>query len=259
MVKIVIGNWKMNPTSSVDVAQLVKNLVDHVPALNPDVIKVYVAPPSIYINQVAHANDGSHIQIAAQNCAQTTQETGAFTGQVSAAMLRDMDVQAIIVGHSERREAGEDKDVIRAQVIAAAQAGLTAVLCVGEDLYAREQGTDTAIKTVCAQIDEILAAHEVTTALLSSTAETPFVLAYEPIWAIGTGKTADIEDIETMHAALEDKISKYGFGDVAILYGGSVKPSNAEEILSARGVGGVLVGGASLKAQDFVAIIEAAL
>jgi triosephosphate isomerase len=178
-------------------------------------------------------------------------DKGAHTGCVSAAMLADAGATMVIVGHSERREAQHESDEeVRAKAEAALRAGLLSILCVGESLLVREAGD--AVETVDGQLDQ---------SLPRDTDVTKLAIAYEPIWAIGTGRTPTIDDIAEMHAALRQRL-RAAYGEtgesIRILYGGSVKPGNAGEIFSVMDVDGALVGGASLKAADFVPIVEAA-
>jgi triosephosphate isomerase len=192
---------------------------------------------------------GSGVLVGGQDC--RAEETGAFTGDVSAQMLADAGAVLVILGHSERRAGyGETDALVAAKVEAALRAGLEPIVCVGETLAQREAGETLAVVT-----------GQVRGSLPAALAGRDFAVAYEPVWAIGTGLTPTLEQIEEVHVAIRATLVEM-FGDAGattpILYGGSVKPSNAGEILKAREVGGALVGGASLKAADFLTIIEAA-
>ena len=208
-------------------------------------IDVIVCPPATLIAGFAAAAYGSAVWIGAQDC--HAEPSGAFTGDLSAEMLRDAGASAVIVGHSERRIHHEESDAaVRAKVLAAHRAGLTAIACVGETRADRD--ADQALAVVGAQIDGSLP-DGVTAANL--------VVAYEPVWAIGTGLTPSSVDIAEMHGFVRQRLAaRIGAAGerVRILYGGSVKPSNAEELLHITGVDGALVGGASLKADEFLAI-----
>ena len=242
--KLVAGNWKMHGTAADlgeigAIAQAAGNL---------DGVDVALCLPATLIHRAAEAVPG--FAIGAQDIHMS--EKGAHTGDICAAMLHDAGATLTIVGHSERRDAHREDDAcVRAKAEAALRSGLQVILCVGESLEEREAGR--AVATVSGQIDASLPQH-------GATPET-FALAYEPIWAIGTGKVASCDDIAEMHAAIRDRLlAAYGEAgrDMRILYGGSVKASNAEEIFAVEDVDGALVGGASLKAADFLPIVEAA-
>jgi triosephosphate isomerase len=238
----VVGNWKMHGLSG-DLAEI-QAIADGARA-HPGV-DVALCVPSILIERAVRAVPG--FPIGAQDV--HSAEKGAHTGCVSAAMLRDAGATLTIVGHSERREGQHESDAdVRAKAEAGLAAGLSVILCVGESLEVRERGS--AISTVAAQVDASLPKSETTN----------LAIAYEPIWAIGTGKVASPADIGEMHAAIRERlIAAYGDAgqQIRILYGGSVKASNAEEIFAVDDVDGALVGGASLKAADFLPIVEAA-
>ena len=245
--KFVCGNWKMHKTVG-EAAALVGEL--RAGLAGAEAVQVAVAPPYTALQAVAGALAGSPIELAAQDVHWEAQ--GAYTGAISAAMLADVGCRHAIVGHSERRQAQHETDAdVKAKAEAALASGLDVILCVGESLAVREQGR--AVEVVDAQL----------AASLPEAVEDPASLsiAYEPIWAIGTGKVPTIEDIDEMHRALRQRLSA-AYGDAAerirILYGGSVKASNAEDIFSVEDVDGALVGGASLKAADFLPIVEAA-
>ena len=246
MRMLFAGNWKMNGlnASLAEVRALRRALADE-PARGD----VLVCPPFTLVAGAAKAVEGSPIGVGGQDCHPSA--SGAFTGDVSAEMLRDAGATAVIVGHSERRHYhGETSEIVAAKVAAARRAGLTAILCVGESDAEREAGH--AAQTVVAQLDA---------SIPEGVDGSDLAIAYEPIWAIGTGKTPKSADIEQMHDAIRALLTKRlggGASATRILYGGSVKPDNATQILSVANVDGALVGGASLKAADFLAIIRAA-
>jgi triosephosphate isomerase len=214
-------------------------------------IDLLVCPPFTLIEEFAAAASGSHVLIGAQDC--HPQSSGAHTGDISAEMLKDSGARAIIVGHSERRaDHGEKDNLVRAKAEAAHRAGLVAVICVGETLPDRESGRtlDIVRSQIAGSVPD------------GATGES-VVIAYEPVWAIGTGKTPTATDIAEVHGLIRRELSAC-FGEntaaaIRILYGGSVKPENARALLQAPDVDGALVGGASLKAKDFLGIAEAYL
>ncbi len=237
-IKLVAGNWKMNGTAAdLDQARAIAERAGQ----GTDVA---LCLPATLIERAARAVPG--VAIGGQDVHAAA--NGAHTGDLSAFMLMDAGATLTIVGHSERREAhGESDANVRAKAEAALAAGLDVILCIGESLAVREAGD--AVATVSAQLDASLPATPVD------------AIAYEPIWAIGTGKVPSIEDIAEMHAALRQRlVAAYGDAGhaVRILYGGSVKASNATEIFAIDDVDGALVGGASLKAADFLPIVDAA-
>jgi triosephosphate isomerase len=244
MVKLIAGNWKMHGTSA-DLGE-VKAVAARAAELRGRV-EVALCVPATLIHRAAEAVPG--FAIGAQDIHH--KEKGAHTGDLCAAMLHDAGAEIVIVGHSERRDAHrEADDHVRAKAEAGLGAGLRVILCVGESLEEREAGR--AVATVSAQVDASLPLCEVDGARLA--------VAYEPIWAIGTGRVAQCSDIEEMHGAIRERlVATYGEAGrgVRILYGGSVKPDNAAEIFGVPEVGGALVGGASLKAADFLPIVEA--
>ena len=236
--KLVAGNWKMHGTSG-SIAEIVR-----IAAAVPSGVDVALCLPATLIERAARAVPG--FAIGAQDV--HVEASGAFTGDVAAAQLHDAGAALVIVGHSERRDAYREADaVVRAKATAAMAAGLDVILCIGESLKAREAGA--AVATVSAQLD---------TSLPSSP---PRAVAYEPIWAIGTGRIPSLDDIAAMHGALRQRLLG-AFGAkgeaVRLLYGGSVKPTNAAAIFALPEVDGALVGGASLTAADFLPIVEAA-
>ncbi|QDT39458.1 triose-phosphate isomerase [Stratiformator vulcanicus] len=247
----VAGNWKMNTTrtSGVDLATAI---AAKVPAEGCPV-DVLVAPPFPYLTAVSDAISGSGVKLGAQNA--YFEASGAFTGEVAVDMLRDVGCDAVILGHSERRHVlGETDETINRKVLASLEGGLPVILCIGELLEDRKADRTEAI------LDEQLTGglNDVSAEQLSE-----IVLAYEPVWAIGTGETATPEQAQAAHAYTRDWIRrKYGDAPadaIRIQYGGSVKPNNAAELLGQSDVDGALVGGASLKADSFTAIIEAAI
>jgi triosephosphate isomerase (TIM) len=238
---LVAGNWKMNGLrASIDV---LKKIIYGARALgNVDII---VCPPATLIASFADAARGTRVSIGAQDC--HAEAAGAYTGDISAEMLRDAGAMAVILGHSERRRYhGETDAMVRAKVVAAHRAGLLAIVCVGETRAEHDAGRANEI--VCAQLQNSL----------PDTAEN-IVVAYEPVWAIGTGSTPTPDDVRAMHALIRERLSaRFGAAGetLRILYGGSVKPGNAKELLRIENVDGALVGGASLDAGEFLAIAE---
>ena len=241
--KLIVGNWKMHGLAA-DIAEIEK--IAEAAARFPQV-DVGVCVPATLIERAVRAVP--NLPIGAQDVHHA--EAGAHTGCISTAMLADAGAAIVIVGHSERREAQrESDDHVRAKAEAGLRAGLLVILCVGESLAVREAGD--AVATVERQLGASLPRGVEVAGL---------AIAYEPIWAIGTGQVPTIADIAEMHAALRRRlVAAYGDAgaSIRILYGGSVKPSNAAEIFSVDDVDGALVGGASLKAADFVPIVEAA-
>ena len=246
---IVAGNWKMNTTVPEGVA-LAKAVVEASKNL-PEGVELVVAPPFTHLVPVAQALEGSKVQLSAQNCAD--KESGAYTGEVAADMLVSAGCGLTILGHSERRQYyGETDEKLVVKTKLALEAGLGVILCVGENLDEREAGKHFDVcKT---QIENVL---------FNFTAEDlkNIVIAYEPVWAIGTGKTATAAQAEEIHAfirkVLADKFGAQVADDMTILYGGSCKPSNAGELFAQPDIDGGLIGGASLKADDFLAIAKA--
>jgi triosephosphate isomerase len=243
-VPLIAGNWKMHGLSaSLEEARAIAGGCTNA---SP---RVAICPPSVLIHRMAEALADTPVQIGGQDA--HWDDFGAFTGDVSAEMLADAGARLVILGHSERRTGYRETDeLVAKKVLAALRAGLEPIVCVGETLEERKAGR--ALEVVTGQVRGSLPAE------LSDKA---FAVAYEPVWAIGTGLTPTTPEIEEMHrairGALNDMFGGHG-ATVPILYGGSVKPSNAAEILKADEVGGALVGGASLKAGDFLAIVQAA-
>jgi len=248
--KFVCGNWKMHKTVAESVA-LVKELAAGLGDAAGKV-QVAVAPPFTALQAVAQALRGTAVEVSGQDVFWEVQ--GAFTGEVSAPMLAEVGCRHGIVGHSERRQYfGETDETVRKKTAALLQAGLTPIVCVGESLAEREAGRTLAV--VDRQVRQGLAG-------LDARQLARITLAYEPVWAIGTGKTATTAQAQEVHAAIRKILRELG-GAVAdemrIQYGGSVKPDNARELMSQPDVDGALVGGASLKAPDFLAIVKGAL
>ena len=218
-------------------------------ASRPAAARVALCPPATLIWRMAQALSGSVVEVGGQTC--SAEPSGAFTGDLSAAMLVDAGARLVILGHSERRAGhGETDAAVQAKALAAMAAGLEPIVCIGETLEQRQAGE--AIKVVQRQVAGSIAARM---------ASGVFAVAYEPVWAIGTGLTPTLEQIEEIHLAVAGALRGVvgaAASRTPILYGGSVKPSNAAEILKTPGVGGALVGGASLKAADFLGIIRAA-
>ncbi len=246
--RIIAGNWKLNKTNA-EAVELVKELAAQVSDVSG--VDMVVCPTAIALSDVAQKLEGSVIGVGAQNM--WCEDSGAFTGEIAAPMIQAIGAQYVILGHSERRQYfGEDNAVINKKVHKAISTGLTPIVCVGETLAEREGGImETVVK------DHILGSLEG----VSAADMTKVVLAYEPVWAIGTGKTATPEEAQEVHAFIRSLLVEAYGQDVAdqvrIQYGGSVKPGNAAELLGQVDIDGALVGGASLKAEDFVAIIKA--
>ncbi|MFN5620198.1 MAG: triose-phosphate isomerase [Flavobacteriales bacterium] len=247
--KIVAGNWKMNKTWP-EAQALVNALMDK-KNLIPAGVQVIIAPPAPYLQPLSEAAAPT-LAVASQNCSQ--HDGGAYTGEISPGMLSSIHVNHSIIGHSERRQFyGETNEIVRAKVDACLRHGITPIFCCGELLSERNAGEH--FNTVAAQVKEALF-H------LSAEALSKVVIAYEPVWAIGTGVTATNEQAEEMHSFIRAFLVKNYNQDVAdsisILYGGSVNAANAAELFACPNVDGGLVGGASLKADDFMTIIQAA-
>ena len=245
---LVAGNWKMNGS-----LESVQNLLDGIKGgiaavQNADVA---VCPPYVYLPETQKLLDGSVIGWGGQDL--STEASGAYTGEVAASMLKDFGCQYVIVGHSERRTYHQESDELVAKKYAVARAaGLVPILCVGETLEEREQGITEAV--VARQLDAVIALEGVE-------ALNEGVIAYEPVWAIGTGKTATPEQAQDVHAFIRSRVAEKSAevaDGVRILYGGSMKPDNASELIGKPDIDGGLIGGASLKAEDFLAICTAA-
>jgi triosephosphate isomerase len=245
--KIVAGNWKMNK----NLAET-ETLLAELSAKLPDTkAEVMVAPTYVNLASAVHVLESSKIEVIAQNMHYA--ENGAFTGEISADMLLNIGIDTVIIGHSERRAYFAESDAILSKkVIAALQKGMRVMFCFGEELEDRKSGNH--FKLVESQLKNVLFN-------LEPSAWTNIILAYEPVWAIGTGETASPEQAQEMHAFIRKTISEAFDSNIAtnvsILYGGSLKPANAEEIFSKPDVDGGLIGGASLVADDFIAIVKA--
>ncbi len=247
--KIVAGNWKMNLNVQEGLA-LMKDIVECLHSAELNGVEVVAAPPMLYLSKAAEATENSSLQVAAQNC--SDQQEGAFTGEVSAAMLRASAVNWVILGHSERRQFYYDTDAfVNGKLKQAVEQDLNPILCVGESLEERKSNRQEEV--VEAQLRNALEG-------LEAGALQKLVVAYEPVWAIGTGETASPEQAQQMHAFIRNYLKREFGSDfansVSILYGGSVKPANAGEIFSQADVDGGLIGGASLKADSFCELIK---
>jgi len=250
MRKLIAGNWKMNGLgASFDTLGAMLNGLADLEA-GPNAAEALICPPFTLVYSFAARCKGTDMKIGAQTC--HTAKSGAHTGDISADMLADSGATYVILGHSERRaDHAETNEVVSTQVAAALEAGLTPIVCVGEQLAEREAGETMSV--VLGQLAD---------SLPDALKDKPFVVAYEPVWAIGTGLTASTEQIGEVHLAIRKALSQR-FAEqgetVRILYGGSMKPENAEEILNVANVDGGLIGGASLNAEDFLSIYKAAL
>jgi len=245
---LVAGNWKMNGSMAANEA-LVSGIVAGVPEGSG--FRLLVCPPFPYLASVASQLAGSAVALGAQTVSE--HESGAYTGETAPQMLKDIGCEYVIVGHSERRALyGETSKQVAAKFVAAQAEGLTPILCVGESLEEREAGTTE--KVIDEQLDAVL--ETVGVAVFSAA-----VIAYEPVWAIGTGMTATPEQAQDVHQHIRARLAKHDSdlaGKVQILYGGSMKGENAPGLLGMPDIDGGLIGGASLKANDFLAIAEAA-
>jgi triosephosphate isomerase (TIM) len=242
----IAANWKMHKTVA-EAAAFVDALLPRIAATQNDVV---ICPPFTALTAVVERRYGTAVKVAAQNMHE--EDSGAFTGEVSAPMLVELDVEAVVLGHSERRQYfGETDEALARKVPAALAAGLEPILCVGESEEARD--ADQTEGVLEGQLQADLAAVE-------SDRLAEVVVAYEPIWAIGTGRTATSEQAQEACAFIRDVLREHGAvaDAVRILYGGSVKPANAAELMSQPDIDGALVGGASLDAEDFASIVEAA-
>ncbi len=243
---LIAGNWKMNGLAvGLDEARAVAAALDD----HPVGARVALCPPATLVERMAQALAGTGVAVGGQDC--RAEPGGAFTGDIAAEMLAEAGASLVILGHSERRAGyGETDAVVAAKVLGALRGGLEPIVCVGETLEQRQAGQALAVVT-----------GQVRGSLPAELADKAFAVAYEPVWAIGSGLTPNLAEIEEVHVAVRATLVEL-FGDggarVPILYGGSVKPSNAKEILAVKDVGGALVGGASLKAADFLGIVGAA-
>lgn len=240
---LVAGNWKMNGlgASLTEAEAMAKGL-------GTEAADVLICPPATLVARLASALEGSRISVGGQDC--HAKASGAHTGDISAEMLKDAGASSVIVGHSERRTDHAESDaVVKAKAEAAHRAGLAAIVCVGETAAERQAGQTLAVvgRQLAGSLPDACRAGDT-------------IIAYEPVWAIGTGLTPTVADVAEVHGAIRAALAKR-FGDegeaMRILYGGSVKPSNAKELMAVPDVNGALVGGASLKAADFLGIIAA--
>lgn len=248
--KIVAGNWKMHKNAE-ETEDLLNDLINKLPS--DAAVHIIVAPTFINLASAVQHLEYTNINVAAQNMHQA--ESGAFTGEISANMLTSIGVTSVILGHSERRAYfNETPELLKNKVDTALKNELVVIFCFGEELKDRQENTH--FELVARQLKESLF-H------LQEKDWASIILAYEPVWAIGTGETASPEQAQEMHAfirkTVNDKFGPTVSENVAILYGGSVKPDNAQEIFSKPDVDGGLIGGAALKADDFVAIVKAAM
>jgi triosephosphate isomerase len=245
---IVAGNWKLHG-SRTENARLVEDIIAQLPAKAP--AQCIVCPPYVYLQEVARLVRGSSVQLGAQDVCAEAQ--GAFTGEVSAAMLKDVGCEYVIVGHSERRLIYREADQLVARKFQAAQSkSLIPILCVGEQLADRD--ANRTMDVIARQLDPVLE-------LSGVEAFANAVIAYEPVWAIGTGRNATPEQAQEVHAFIRARLQARNAkiaAETRILYGGSVKAGNAAELFTQPDVDGGLIGGASLKADEFLAILAAA-
>lgn len=245
--RLIAGNWKMNGDNASIKALIDGIMAGHDQAAQSDVL---VCVPAIYLPLVKSLTENSQLYVGGQNLSQ--HKSGAYTGEISGGMLKDTGCDFVLVGHSERRSFyGESSELVAEKFHAALGNGITPILCVGETLEERENGT--TMDVVKQQIDAVLS--------LGAETISKGVIAYEPVWAIGTGKTASPEQAQEVHQAIRQHLAAIDntmAETMRILYGGSMNPSNAEQLLSQADIDGGLIGGASLKAEQFNAIIKAA-
>lgn len=243
---LVAANWKMNGTLET-IRPLIQSVKEGAQGISTEVA---ICPPSLYVPECAALLEDSEIKLGAQNVSQL--EAGAYTGEVSASMLNDFECQYVIVGHSERRALYAENDVLVAEKFMAVQAkGMTPILCVGELLEERESNCTEEV--IARQLDAVIE-------LAGIEAFKNAVVAYEPVWAIGTGKTATPEQAEEVHEFIRLRLARHDNNtadNVRILYGGSVKADNAEQLFKMANIDGGLIGGASLVAEDFLKICKA--
>ncbi|MFW8636240.1 triose-phosphate isomerase [Cribrihabitans pelagius] len=242
--KLAAGNWKMNGTGA-ELAEL-KALAEQHPQPGAEVL---ICPPATLLSRAMAAAEGSALSVGGQDC--HPKLSGAHTGDISAAMLKEAGAASVILGHSERRaDHGESDALVRAKAEAAIAAGLTAIVCLGETLAQREAGETLTVVT-----------RQLAGSVPEGVIGASLVIAYEPVWAIGTGKVASLGEIAEVHdalrAALAERLGHETADAIRLLYGGSVKPGNAADIFAVSNVDGALVGGASLKAADFSPIVAA--
>jgi len=244
---IVAGNWKMNN----DYSQTKKLINDLKSSKIPDDVRIMVAPSFTQLSQCKNLLSSTNISVVAQNM--NANNSGAFTGEISASMLKGIEVNAVIIGHSERRNIFNETDgILKEKVKSALSADMEVIFCFGEDL--KDRKNNDYFKIVNSQLRNVLFD-------LPESCWENIILAYEPVWAIGTGETATANQAQEMHLyvrnLIRDNYSEATSDNISILYGGSVKPSNAKEIFSGKDVDGGLIGGASLNANDFIEIFSA--
>jgi triosephosphate isomerase len=247
--KLIVGNWKMNKTTA-DAAALVRDIASLVGRRGD--VDIVVCPPFTALESVSKALDGSVVKVGAQNM--HAELNGAFTGEISAPMLRELFVTHVILGHSERRTYfGETDGSVNLKLLTALKNQLKPILCVGETLAERETGS--TLKVIQTQVERALEG-------VGRDLAPSVIIAYEPVWAIGTGKVATAEQAQEVHGFIRGLVAKLFTDAVAqrtrILYGGSMKPSNAAELLGQADIDGGLIGGASLEARSFTDLIQAA-
>lgn len=250
MKKLIAGNWKMN-TSLDEARALIADIINGIDG-KPELLEhcdFLVCPPFTHISAVRHAlYSFPSIALGAQDC--SAHDDGAYTGDISATMLKDAGCTHVILGHSERRQYHNETDgLVRQKTLQVYEQGLVAVICVGESEQEREKGQEQEV--VGRQLEESVPEN--------ANAENT-IIAYEPVWAIGTGKTAMPEDVKAMHGFIRDKLKEQlaESGNMRILYGGSMKPDNARDLLATENVDGGLIGGASLKADQYLGIAQSA-
>lgn len=245
MRKLAAGNWKMNGLKA-DGLALARAIAGRA-SQTPPLCDLLLCPPATLLAPIAEGLSGGAVALGGQNCHE--EENGPHTGEISAAMLKDVGCSYVILGHSERRkDQGESDALVRAKVAAAHAAGLIALVCIGETLVQRDSGETLAV--ISRQLDG---------SLPDRLDATTLAIAYEPVWAIGTGRTPTVAQIAEVHGHIRQTLAAKvaDAASVRILYGGSVKPANARELMTVPEVDGALVGGASLVAADFWAIVEA--
>ncbi|MEQ8559541.1 MAG: triose-phosphate isomerase [Henriciella sp.] len=244
---LIAGNWKMNGVAGM--LSVIEEVVNGL-SERSDGADCLICPPATLLDRASRAARGSALKTGGQDC--HAEPSGAHTGDISAEMIADAGGSYVILGHSERRaDHNESSEMVASKAEAAARANLTPIICVGETLDEREAGQTLSV--ISGQIDN---------SIPETATDASFVVAYEPVWAIGTGKVATVEQVEEVHNAIRKQlVQRFGGSgsDVRILYGGSMKPGNAAELVSLENVNGGLIGGASLKASDFLSIYDAGI
>jgi triosephosphate isomerase (TIM) len=249
--KLIAANWKLNPTSRLEAISLVEGVKSGIRKDRPPILDILLCPPALYLGLVQSVLIGSEFKLGAQNC--YLEEKGAFTGELSPLMLAEFGVNHVIIGHSERRTIfGETDELVNAKVLAAIKNNLVPILCLGETLAQREANETDEL--IILQITKSLAGAKLSGKNL--------VIAYEPVWAIGTGKTCSSEEANRVCKLIRSQIAKLYGEDIAnltlILYGGSVKANTIEEQIKQSDIDGALVGGASLQVDEFVGLVSKA-